>query len=66
MFVGKWYVIVVFLEGKKFICKVEWVKIFFMINKRLMGLLFNLIIGFILFFFEKFILNMKLGELFIF
>lgn len=66
MFVGKYIVIVVFLRGKKFICKVEWVKIFFMINKRLMGLLFNLIIGFILFFFEKFILNMKLGELFIF
>lgn len=53
MFVGKYIVIVVFLRGKKFICKVEWVKIFFMINKRLMGLLFNLIIGFILFFFEK-------------
>lgn len=66
MFVGKYIVIVVFLRGKKFIWKVEWVKIFFMINKRLMGLLFNLIIGFILFFFEKFNLNMKLCELFIF
>lgn len=66
MFVEKYIVIVVFLRGKKFICKVEWVKIFFMINKRLMGLLFNLIIGFILFFFEKFNLNMKLCELFIF
>lgn len=66
MFVGKYIVIVVFLRGKKFICKVEWVKIFFMINKRLMGLLFNLIIGFILFFFEKFKYEISWKKLLIF